>query len=164
VLLARQTGVPEMERNLAQLVDRLSHSHEVLGQLLLVATIFGAFSISGVVALLVSTERSRLRSFLFLMLSVSSLAFIFATSLDAVFLPAAKRPASLRDPDVVAGLLGLADVVIWSIIVGTAALMAAMGAFGFAYSRRLGYLVLVLTILTTAAFCASIAYLVVLLG
>jgi hypothetical protein len=152
-----------MDRSLAELVDRLGYSRELLGQLLLVATIFGAFSISGVVALLVAPERRPLRNFLFLTLSASSLAFIFATSLDAILLPASKRAASLRDADTVAGLLQLADVVVWSVIVGTAALMTSVAGFGFAYSRRLGFIVLGLTALTVAAFVAAMWHLAALL-
>ena len=153
-----------MNGNLAQLVDMLDYSREVLGQLLLVATIFGAFSISGVIALLVATERSRLRSFLFLMLGISSLAFIFATSLDALLLPATKRPASLKDPVIVAGLLQLADVVVWAMIVGTSTLMAAVAGFGFACSRRIGVVLLTLTALAAATFIACVWHLARLLG
>jgi hypothetical protein len=153
---------PDPQR--AILVDRLAYARELLSQLLLVATIFGGFSIGGVVALLVAPERDRLRGYLFLMLCASSLAFIFATSLDAVLLPAAKRPASERDAQVVAGLLQLAEVVAWSVIAGTACLWSAIAAFGFAFSRRLGILVLAIAVPVLFGFIALLVRLAILLG
>ncbi len=61
--------------------DLLQFRAQALSQFLLVATIFGAFAMSGVIALLAAHERARLRSVLFVLLSLASVAFIFATLL-----------------------------------------------------------------------------------
>jgi hypothetical protein len=125
----------------SKLLDFLSYKREVLTQMLLVATILGAFSMSGVVALLVGPHRDRLHRFLFVTLCLASLAFIFATALDAILLPVTGRKTNASlPPQKLAGLLALGDVVIWSMIAGALALMVAMGGFGFAFSRRLGWL------------------------
>jgi hypothetical protein len=114
----------------------------VLTQFLLVATILGAFAMSGVVALLVGPNRDRLHRFLFAALCIASLAFIFATALDAVLLPASRRGVNERQPEAVAALLRLGDAVIWGVIVGALALVVAQAASGFAFSHGVGVLTL----------------------
>ena len=142
-----------------QLIDILSYKREVLTQLLLVATIFGAFSMSGVVALLVAPERGRLRSFMFLTLCGASLAFIFATILDALILPAAGRMATQSKERAVVGMLNLGDVVIWAVVIGASALATAIASFGFEFSRRMGFVVLLISAVTLLALVASFWYL-----
>ncbi|HAM70600.1 MAG TPA: hypothetical protein DCM86_03040 [Verrucomicrobiales bacterium] len=127
---------------MASLLDILSYKREILTQLLLVATILGAFSMSGVVAILVGPSRDRLHQFLFSMLCVASLTFIFATALDAVLLPATGRKANVNlAPERIRTLLTLCDMVVWTVIVGALSLVTAIAGFGFVFSRRLGYLI-----------------------
>ena len=126
---------------MAILLDILSYKREVLTQLLLVATILGAFSMSGVVALLVGPNRDRLHRFLFVALCVASLAFIFATALDAVLLPATGRKANANlTPEKIQTLLILCDSVVCSVILGAVALVVAGSHFGSA----VGLIVLIL--------------------
>ena len=122
------------------LLDIHSYKHEDLTQLLLVAMIFGAFSMSGVVAILIRPNRDRLNRFLFLALSVASLAFIFVTALNAVLLPATARKANMDlSPETIRTLGALCDGVVWAVIPGAMALVTAIGSFGFTFSRRLGF-------------------------
>jgi hypothetical protein len=139
--------------------DQLLYKRAVLEQLLIVATIFGAFSVSGVIALLVAPTRDRLRTYIFLALCVASLAFIFATALDALLLPGMHRDPSGQTQREVRGLLDLGEAPIWGVLVGTLALIAALGGFGFAFSRRLGWIVLALSLATLVAFVASAIHL-----
>ena len=130
-----------------QLLDILSYKRAMLTQLLLVATIFGAFSMSGVVALLVGPNRDRLHRFLFVTLCLASLAFIFAASLDAVWLPASARKANSQlSPERLRALLDLGDYVVEAVVLGAFTLVAAVSGFGFAFSRRLGWVVAALGI------------------
>src|SRR5439155_23371630 len=89
--------------------DQLLYKRAVLEQLLIVATIFGAFSVSGVIALLVAPARGRLRTYIFLALCVASLAFIFATALDAILLPGMHRDPSAQTQRELRGLLDLGE-------------------------------------------------------
>jgi hypothetical protein len=149
---------------LDQLLDMMAYKREVLTQLLLVATIFGAFSVSGVVALLVADRRNHLFHFFFLMLTFASLAFIFATALDAILLPGMKRTEAGYTADQVRGLMQLGDVVIWSVLVGTLALSIAIAGFGFVFGRTIGIIVLVMSTATVALFIASAIHLARVLG
>lgn len=132
--------------------DVVAYKREALAQFLLVATILGAFSMSGLVALLTGARRDRLHGFLFAALALASLAFVFATALDAVLLPVMRRRPSELEPEVAAGLLRLGDAVIWGVIVGALALLAGLSVSGFVFSRRLGVLVLVAAVLALALF------------
>jgi hypothetical protein len=141
-LFRRLVDHPSHKFYMAQAMDVLSYKRDVLTQLLLVATILGAFAMSGVVAILVGPNRDRLHRFLFCALCLASLAFIFATALDAVLLPATGRKANLLlPPERIQTLSGLCDGVVWAVIIGALALVTAIGGFGFAFSRRLGCLV-----------------------
>lgn len=152
--MPRMQTVPDLTR----LNDILDYKREALTQLLIVATIFGAFSISGAVALLASDVRGRLRSFLFSALSVASLAFIFATSLDAIVLPATHRSPSARSVREVQGLQDLGDVVIWAVMIGALSLIVSIGGFGFAFSRRIGWLIFAAALATLIAFVWSVLH------
>jgi hypothetical protein len=144
---------------MAKLLDIMAYKREILTQLLMVATIFGAFSVSGIVALLVADRKGHLFHFFFLMLSLASLAFIFATALDAILLPGMKRDESAYTAEQVVGLLNLGDFVIWAILIGTLALGAAVAGFGFVFSRTIGLVVLAMSVVTIAAFVVSASYL-----
>jgi hypothetical protein len=132
--------------------DVIAYKHEVLAQFLLVATILGAFSMSGLIAVLTGNRRDRLHSFLFVALALACMAFVFATALDAILLPMMRRRASNVQPEIAAGLLRLGDVVVWGVIAGTLALVAALAGCGFAFSRRLGVLLLAAAVLAVALF------------
>jgi hypothetical protein len=132
--------------------------------LLLVATIFGAFSVSGVIALLVADKRGHLFHFFFLLLTFASLAFIFATALDAIMLPGMKKSDTAYQPEQLRGLLDLGEVVIWAVLLGTLALAVAIAAFGFAFSRATGLVVAAMSVLTVGLFVWYAWYLAALLG
>jgi amino acid transporter len=132
--------------------DVVAYKREVLVQFLLVATILGAFSMSGLVALLTGARRDRLHSFLYATLALASLAFVFATALDAILLPVMRRRSSELEPEVAAGLLRLGDAVIWGVIVGTLALVGGLAVSGFVFSGRMGVLMLAAVALTIALF------------
>jgi hypothetical protein len=147
-------------QRLAHLNDLVDYKREALKQLLIVSTIFGAFSVSGVVALLTGELRGRLRTFLFVALCIASLAFIFGTSLDAIMLPAMLRPASTRNADQAAGLLELGDAVFFAVMIGALALIVAIGGFGFAFSKRIGWTIVCAAAATLVLFVWSAIYLI----
>jgi hypothetical protein len=139
---------------LDHLNDLIVFKRAALTQLLIVATIFGAFSISGVIALLVGERRDRLRSFLFAILCLASLAFIVAATLDAILLPAMGRTPPARTPDQAHSLLNVGEFAIWSVLAGELFLMFAIGGFGFAFSRRLGWFIAGVSALSVIAIGA----------
>jgi hypothetical protein len=149
---------------LEQLNDLIAFKRAFLTQLLFVASIFGAFSVGGVVALLVNEKRDRLRNFLFASLCLASLAFIVAATLDAILLPAMGRAPPARTPAEAHALLGLSEVAIWSVMVGALLLMIAIGGFGFAFSRRLGWMIALVSALAVAGLVASALHLLRVLG
>lgn len=149
---------------MADFLDILAYKREMLAQLLFVATIFGAFSVSGVVALLVAERRGHLVHFFFLMLVFASLAFILATALDAVMLPGMKKPEGALQAEQVAGLLSLSEMVVWAVLLGTFALVVAIAGFGFIFSRRIGFVVLAMSISAMALFAWCAWRLAVILG
>ena len=56
------------------------------------------------------------------------------------------------ETELAVGLLRLGDAVIWAVIVGTFALVVALAASGFVFSRRMGILVLAAAVLTVCLF------------
>lgn len=147
-----------------QLNDFIAFKRAFLAQLLFVASIFGAFSVSGVVALMVSDKRDRLRSFLFASLCLSSIAFLAAAALDSILLPAMGRSPPARTPAEAHALLGLGEVAIWSVMIGALLLMVAIGGFGFAFSRRLGWFIAVVSAATATGIAAAAVHLAHALG
>src|SRR5579883_629902 len=133
-----------------QLLEMLAHKRELLTQILLVASILGAFSVSGLVALMVGEARAKLHRFLFLSLCIAALAFIFAMTIAAILLPVMSM--TLKTPGPVWTLLYLSQFVDLSMLIGYMALFAAVGGMGFTYSRRIGYIVLAATIFTFCVF------------
>ncbi len=146
------------------LYDMLLFKRNALEQLVIVSTVFGAFSVGGLVALLVAPTRDRLRSYLFVMLCIASLAFIFGTAVDAVILPGMHRSPDGLDAIQIRGLLDLGEVPIWSVLIGSFALIAAIAGFGFTFSKRLGWSVLALAFATLVAFGWCVMHLAKLLG
>jgi hypothetical protein len=149
---------------LEQLNDFIAFKRAFLTQLLFVASIFGAFSVSGVVALLVSEKRDRLRHFLFTSLCLSSIAFVAAAALDAILLPAMGRSPPARTPAQAYALLDLGEVAIWSVLIGAILLIVAIGGFGFAFSRRTGWFVAVVSALTAVGIAVGAVHLAQALG
>jgi hypothetical protein len=149
---------------LGQLNDFIAFKRAFLTQLLLVASIFGAFSISGVVALMVGERWDQLRSFLFATLCLSSIAFLAAASLDAILLPAMGRNPPARNAAEANTLLSLGDAAIWSVLIGASLLMVAIGGFGFAFSKRMGWFVAIASGLAAAGIAAGAVHLARALG
>lgn len=147
-----------------QLNDFIAFKRSFLTQLLFVASIFGAFSVSGVVALLVSEKRDRLRTFLFASLCLSSIAFIAAATLDAILLPAMGRTPPARTPAEAHALLDLGEIAIWSVLIGALLLIVSIGGFGFAFSRRLGWFVAAVSAATAAGIAVGAVHLARALG
>ncbi len=141
-----------------QLIETLAFRREALVNFLLVSTILGAFAMSGVFALLTASTASRLRSFLFLILTAASLLFVLATALAVIILPAMGRAGSLVASQI-QGLLSLYRVVMLSIVVGTFLLVSALGGLGFMVSRRVGIGTLLAAFVTCVAFAACAIYL-----
>jgi hypothetical protein len=135
-------------------VQELLHFRaSALSQFLLVATIFGAFSMSGVIALLASHERARLRSALFILLALSSVAFVFATLLAVIILPIMGRDL----PDhIAARMLTLYAVDVVAIILGTILMSIALGLVGFMVSKRAGLFTLSATIIAGIVLAACV--------
>lgn len=131
---------------------------QALGQFVLVATIFGAFAMSGVIALISTHEKARLRAALFVLLSLASLFFVFATVLSVMILPF--MGAGMEVPDKAArGLLFLYAVVVVAIIAGTLLLLSGIAGVGFMISRRVGHCTLWSSVGITLLFLACVVHL-----
>ncbi|MFO0832732.1 MAG: hypothetical protein U0637_12935 [Phycisphaerales bacterium] len=131
---------------------------QALTQFLLVATIFGAFAMGGVIALIAHHEKQRLRSFLFIVLSVASMAFVLASALSVLVIPFATSSMDLSDR-ATDGLNTLYRVAVDTMMLGMALLAVGLGALGFMVSRRAGVWTLGASGVTTIAFIFCAAYL-----
>jgi hypothetical protein len=143
---------------MVNLQDLLRFRGEALTQFILVATIFGAFSMSGVIALIASHEKARLRSALFILLALASLAFVFATLLSVLILPFMGSNIQLND-QAVRGLLFLYALVVLTIVIGTVLLTAGIAGVGFMVSPRTGQCTLWSTIIASVAFLLCVFHL-----
>lgn len=152
-----ETSNPTMTLN-----DLLHFRGQALTQFVLVATIFGAFAMSGVIALIARHERARLRSALFVLLSIASLAFVFATVLSVMILPFMNSGTPISEK-AMRGLLFLYSIVITAIVIGTALLAASLALMGFLVSRRVGVWTTAATALVTLVFGLCIVELVYML-
>ena len=117
--------------------DILDYKRQVLEQFLTVASIFGGFAITGIVALRAEERRDRLHASAFFALAAAAMAFILATALDAIWLPIS-RLEKLDTAEKLQAVLTVGDIVVWSVIVGAISLVIAVCSFGFAHSRRMG--------------------------
>lgn len=142
-----------------QLVDILDFKREVMSQLIVVSTLLAVLAMSVVAILFASPERTRLRSALLVVLTTSTLLLVFGTMLDAIIMPAMKRNATHSNAGQIRALLNLSELVVWSMLLGTAFLFASLGAYGFAYSRRVGICTLIAATLMTLVFVVSCVYL-----
>ena len=124
---------------------------EALSQFLLVGTIFGAFAMSGVIALLSLQGSPRLRSFLFVSMALASLAFIFATLLSVLILPFMTGHVGVSDT-FAHSLNRMYGVVVISLVLGTTMLVIGTGGVGYIVSRRVGHITLAATVLFAVAF------------
>ncbi len=139
----------------AQLVDILIFKRHVLQQFLAVASIFGGFAVTGVVALRADAHRDRVHALAFGAMATAAIAFIFATALDAVWLPLSNLER-LRTISGLQTLLDIGESVVWAIIVGAVSLVIAVGLFGFARSRQMGIFVLVVTTIAAVIFVLNV--------
>jgi hypothetical protein len=137
---------------LEQLQQNLAFNREAMAQLLVVSTLLGGFAMTGFVALITTGAPGRLRRVLALLLCLSTLAFIFGTALDALLQAGMRQSAAALDEETIHGLLRLGQVAVRGMLVGTVALVAALGAFGFTCSRRMGLATAALAALTASAF------------
>ncbi len=131
---------------------------QALTQFLLVATIFGAFAMGGVIALIAHHEKQRLRSLLFIVLSLASIAFVLASAVSVLVIPFATSSMTLSDK-AAGGLMVLYRIAIDTMMVGMALLAAGLGALGFMVSRRAGVWTLCATVVATIVFIWCAAYL-----
>ena len=113
---------------------------------------------SGVIALMASHENARLRSRLFILLALASLAFVFATLLSVLILPFMGSIVQLNER-ATRGLLFLYAVVVSAIIVGTILLAGGIAGVGFMVSRRVGQCTLWCTITASVAFFLCVFFL-----
>lgn len=135
-----------------ELLAALAFRREALGQFLLVATILGAFSMSGVVVLLGGHERARLRAWLFVLLSAASLAFIFSTLVSVIILPGMGHPEVFSTPGQVVSMMGLYRTAMWSLVGGALLLLGSLAGMGFMVSRRVGAITTGASVVTVGAF------------
>jgi hypothetical protein len=140
-------------------VQQLLHFRgQALTQFVLVATIFGAFAMSGVIALIATHEKARIRSFLFVVLAIASLAFIIATLVSVIIIPFMSSGWNVPDKAALA-LMRLYAVVVVAIIAGTVLLAVGLASVGFMISRFVGRIVLGSTIVASLIFLACALYL-----
>ena len=142
-----------------ELLDILAYKRQVLEQFFGVASIFGGFAITGVIALRAEAQRDRVHSLAFGALATAAIAFIFATALDAVWLPISHL-SRLRTAPALQAVLDTGDSIAWAVLIGAACLVAAVGLFGFARSRRMGFCILLITTVATVAFLENVLALV----
>lgn len=138
------------------LLDILTYKRLILEQLLSVSSIFGGFAITGVIAMRTERHRDRIHSLAFGALVVASVALIFATALDAIWLPLSHSPHVLQSVAGVQRLLVTGDSVAWAVLLGAASLMASISLFGFSRSRRMGYFVLTVTAVAVVVFIVDV--------
>lgn len=141
--------------NTQPLLEILTYKREVLEQLLTVSSIFGGFAVTGTIALRSDGEPKASGSVAFLAMAVASVAFIFATAFDAIWLPVSRNVAH-ASLTTIQTVISLGDSVAWSVIVGAACLATAGALLGFARSRAMGIVVLVVTLAAVAVFAVNI--------
>ena len=142
-----------------QLLTALDFKREEMVQLLLVFTLLAMIAMSIVMVLLSTHERSRLRSFLFITLTCSTLLFILATIVDAIILPGMRLAAIQRSVAQIFGFIALSRVVVLAGCLGMILLVAGIGVLGYLHSRWVGRCVLGATTAVAAAFIACCVYL-----
>lgn len=145
------------------LLEIVAYRRDVLTQFLLVATVLAAFSASGLFGVAAAPTptpaASRLRTFLFVMLTVASLIFIFATTLAALVLPSLGRITITKDPTPLPDLEALSRLVVLGVGLGCLALVVAIGGLGFMLSRLMGVFTATLAGLATLLLIACAAFL-----
>lgn len=143
--------------------SNLEFNRAALSELLLVSTLLGGFSMTGVVALISLSDRRRLHRGLALLMTAATLLFIFATILVALLQPALNMPrGSLTDQQIM-GLLRIGQWGVRMMLAATIALVTAIGMFGFVYSKRMGWLTLSMALGWGGAFVVYAARLAALL-
>jgi hypothetical protein len=133
--------------------DMLTYKRQVLEIFLTVASIFGGFAIAGMVALRAEERRDKVHAIAFGALALAATAFIFATALDAVWLPVC-RLEKLKTVAQLQAVLDVGEVIVWTVMIGAVSLLTAVGSFGFARSQRMGWIVLGFAIVAAGVFVA----------
>jgi hypothetical protein len=139
--------------------DIVDYERQVLELFLTVASIFGGFAIAGMIALRAEERRDRLHTMSFVALALAAIAFIFATALDAIWLPVSRLERLNTVPQLQA-VLTVGDVIAWAVSIGAASLLFAVGSFGFARSRRIGWIVLSIAAAGGVVFFVCVAALI----
>jgi hypothetical protein len=136
------------------LLEILAYKRQVLEQLLTVSSIFGGFAVTGTIALRSDGESHRSGSIAFFAMAVASVAFIFATAFDAIWLPVSHN-VEHASPATIRTIIALGDSVAWAVIAGTASLATAGALLGFARSRMMGLVIMVITLGAVAVFAVN---------
>ncbi|MFO0784591.1 MAG: hypothetical protein U0636_13025 [Phycisphaerales bacterium] len=131
---------------------------QALTQFVIIASILGGFSMSGVFTLLGLRQSERLRRALIVVLMAASLAFVLACAVAAMVIPFTGPEVDLtqRASD---GLMALYTMSVRCILAGMALLAAGLGLMGFLVSRRIGMLTAISAVLTMGTFLWAMAYL-----
>jgi len=136
------------------LLEVLAYKREVLQQLLAVSSIFGGFAVTGMIALRSDGVSGRSGSIAFFAMAVASIAFIFATAFDAIWLPVSHN-VEHASPATIQTIIALGDSVAWAVIAGTASLATAGALLGFARSRMMGVVIMIMTLGAVAIFAVN---------
>lgn len=137
--------------DLNTLMGILGYKRQVLEQLLSVASIFGGFAVTGVIALRTDTVRDRVHTFAFGAMAVAAVSFLFATAFDAIWLPIS-RNVNFRSAEAAQAVIATGDAVVWAVLLGAVSLTAAVGLLGYARSRGMGRFVLALAVAALVVF------------
>ncbi|MCE9619164.1 MAG: hypothetical protein K8R92_04575 [Planctomycetes bacterium] len=139
------------------LLDILSYKRQILEQFLTVSSIFGGFAVTGVIALRTDTNRDRVHTLAFGAMAVAAISFIFATALDAIWLPVSHMDKyKTAKATTIQTLLDTGEGVVWSVLIGAISLVIAIGLLGFSRSRSMGFFVLLITLFAISAYILHI--------
>jgi hypothetical protein len=148
-----------MNETMDQLLQVLAFRGDSLVQLVMVSTILGGFSISGVLTLLSSRHAHHLRPALFCSFSTASALSILATTISVIILPHMGEAGNHRSPRKILGQLRLDRVALYTDLAGFVLLMGSLGGLGFLVLRRLGLISAAVVLSTAIAFFVCAMYL-----
>ncbi len=133
----------------------LAFRHEALVQFVLVSTFFGACAFGGVMALISSNERGKLRERLFVTLAFASAAFMLATTLGVILLPVTGHALELSEAKA-RTMLQLYTLAVASIMLGTTLLAASLAMMGFLISKKAGVLSIIAAAVAAVVFGGAV--------
>lgn len=102
------------------------------------STLLAGIAFTAASVLVASAERGKLRSYLIVSLTVSTLVLIFATVLDVMILAGMGPDGAAANAAKMQGLSAMSRVAVWSVLLGVLSLFASVGMLGFVHSRRVG--------------------------